>query len=105
MQLGIPFIAVDDAKAMPQVVKAIDDATGAYPRYARLSNPFFEHDARGIVFVRARIDNYRCRPHIAYVRLALPPFEGGGPSLFFGTFEARLKASNLASRTPSAEDP
>jgi len=54
MRLGIPFIAVDDARTMPEVAAAIDHALQAHPAYVRLANPFYDHDARGMVYLRRR---------------------------------------------------
>jgi predicted O-methyltransferase YrrM len=54
MRLGIPLIAIDDALTMPEVEKAIDCALHTHPEYVHLANPFFAHDARGIVFLRRR---------------------------------------------------
>jgi hypothetical protein len=54
MDLRVPLIAVDDTKAMPQVAKAVERAILDCPEYAQLSNPFWQHDARGISFIHAR---------------------------------------------------
>jgi hypothetical protein len=54
MRLGIPLIAIDDVRTMPEVADAIDCALHTHPEYSRLANPFYAHDARGIIFLRHR---------------------------------------------------
>ena len=52
IRLGSPLIAIDDARTMPEVARAIDCALHTHPEYVRLVNPFYAHDARGIIFLR-----------------------------------------------------
>lgn len=54
MRLEVPLIAVDDARTMPEVASAIERALESRPDYRRFFNPFYEHDGRGIVFLRRR---------------------------------------------------
>ena len=55
MRLGVPWIMCDDARTMPEVTQAIDRAVAANPTYERAINPFYNHDARGIVYLRRRL--------------------------------------------------
>jgi hypothetical protein len=52
IRLGSPLIAINDARTIPEVAHAIDCALHAHPEYVRLANPFYAHDARGIIFLR-----------------------------------------------------
>lgn len=54
MRLGVPLLAIDDARTMPEVASAIERALHMHLEYVRLANPFYNHDARGIVFLRRR---------------------------------------------------
>ena len=54
MRLRIPLIMCDDARTMPEVACAIDRALEANSAYKRLTNPFFNHDSRGIVFLHRK---------------------------------------------------
>jgi predicted O-methyltransferase YrrM len=54
IRLDIPLIAIDDARTMPEVASAINHALNAHSTYVRLENPFYDHDTRGIMFLRRR---------------------------------------------------
>jgi predicted O-methyltransferase YrrM len=54
IRLDISLIAIDDARAMPAVASAINQALNVYSTYVRLANPFYDYDARGIMFLRRR---------------------------------------------------
>lgn len=54
MRLGVPLIAVDDSRTMPEVSAAIRDALEHDPAYEAMPNPFWEGDSRGISFIRRK---------------------------------------------------
>ena len=56
MRLAIPVVAVDDARTIPDISRAIDAALQANPAYRLHPNPFYEHDRRGIVILRRQAD-------------------------------------------------
>ena len=52
---GARIVAVDDARTMPEVARALARTLEENARdYEPLVNPFYAHDARGIVFLRRR---------------------------------------------------
>jgi predicted O-methyltransferase YrrM len=51
MRLGVPLMAVDDVRIMPEVARAIAAALRAQPAYQVLDNPYYPHDGRGIVLL------------------------------------------------------
>jgi predicted O-methyltransferase YrrM len=53
-RLGVPLVAIDDARTMPEVARAVAQLLGERDDYATLPNPFYRHDARGIVLLRRR---------------------------------------------------
>jgi predicted O-methyltransferase YrrM len=55
-RLRVPLVAVDDARTMPEVARAIEQVVGESSDYERLANPYYAHDARGIVLLRRRAD-------------------------------------------------
>lgn len=53
-RLGVPLIAADDARTMPEVSRAVERLLAERDDYEPFPNPFYRHDARGIVFLRRR---------------------------------------------------
>lgn len=53
-RLSVPLIACDDARTMPEVGRAIEQLLAGRDDYEPLANPFYQHDARGIRFLRRR---------------------------------------------------
>jgi predicted O-methyltransferase YrrM len=55
-RLRVPLVAIDDARTMPEVARAIEQVVGESSDYERLVNPYYAHDARGIILLRRRAD-------------------------------------------------
>ncbi len=53
-RLRVPLVAIDDARTMPEVARAVERLLGERDDYEPLPNPFYQHDERGIVFLRRR---------------------------------------------------
>jgi predicted O-methyltransferase YrrM len=53
-RLGASLVIIDDARAMPEVASAVDQLAAERDDYEQMPNPFYAHDARGIIFLRRR---------------------------------------------------
>ena len=53
-RLAVPLVAVDDARTMPEVGRAVARLLAERDDYEPLTNPFYQHDERGIVLLRRR---------------------------------------------------
>lgn len=53
-RLGTSLIAIDDARTMPGVARAVVRLVEERDDYEPFPNPFYAHDARGILFLRRR---------------------------------------------------
>ncbi|MDT7604174.1 MAG: hypothetical protein QOF61_2171, partial [Acidobacteriota bacterium] len=56
-RLRVPLVAVDDARTMPEVARAVEHVLAESDDYESLPNPFYSHDERGIVFLRRRVES------------------------------------------------